>query len=75
MAAGPHHFTTVASRLGWFHYTVNLDVWNKDKVDILNCKKVEYFFAALDQNLILNFLRISLSIRYTTIRLSSVTLS
>ena len=29
LAEGPHHFTTAVSRLGWFHYYVNLDVGTK----------------------------------------------
>jgi len=29
LAEGPHHFTTAVSRLGWFHFYVNLDVGTK----------------------------------------------
>jgi hypothetical protein len=29
LAEGPHHFTTVVSRLGWSHFYVNLDVSTK----------------------------------------------
>ncbi len=35
LAECPHRFTTVASRLGWFHTQVDLDAGNKDIKKIL----------------------------------------
>ncbi len=40
LAEGPHHFTTAVSRLGWFHYYVNLDVGTKIGSGIISTKNI-----------------------------------